>query len=153
MKKLLLPIIMLLLLLCACTAGAPQNAEADVSDPAALYAAIAEQAELPEMLALTEEDLLYIVGVEPQWYTAAAAYTALSGTSPDEILIFRAADQASADLLQETLERRLQYKQDSAAQYLTENQPVLKTGVVRADGLTVSLLVTGDMEAVLSVYP
>ena len=104
------------------------------------------------MLALTEE-ILYMIGVEPQWYTAAAAYVAFSGTSPDEILIFWVADPASVELLEETLDARLQYKRKSAMQYLTENQPVLKNGVVRTDGFTVSLLVTKDMKAVLSVYP
>ena len=105
------------------------------------------------MLALSEEELLYMIGVEPEQYTAYAAYTASSGTSPEEILIFRASDEASKEQILETLQNRLHYKQDSAAQYLTENQGILRDGVVRADGLTVSLIVTEDIAAALSVYP
>jgi len=93
------------------------------------------------------------MGIEPQWYTAAAAYAAADSTSPVEILILRAADDASVGQLKEALESRLKLKQDSARLYLTENQSLLRTGVVRVDGLTVSLLVAEDMEAVLSVYP
>ncbi|MBE6560285.1 MAG: DUF4358 domain-containing protein [Ruminococcaceae bacterium] len=148
MKKLLISLAAALLL-GACAA----KEAADVSDPAAVYGAIAEAAELSDMFALTADDLLYMIGIEPEWYTASAAYMATEGTSPEEILIFRAADQASADQILEILQSRLQYKQDSAAQYLTENQGILKDGVVRADGLTVSLIVTKDMEAVLSIYP
>ena len=148
MKKLFVSLAVVLLL-GACSA----KEAADVSDPAAVYSVIAEAAEIGDMFALTSEDLLYMIGIEPQWYTASAAYMASEGTSPEEILIFRAADQASADLILETLQNRLQYKQDSAAQYLTENQGILKNGIVRADGLTVSLIVTKDMESVLSIYP
>jgi hypothetical protein len=62
-------------------------------------------------------------------------------------------DEAAAVLLENTLNTRLQYKRDSAAQYLTENQPMLENGVVRRDGLTVSLLVAVDMDAIESCYP
>jgi len=138
------------LLLSACTAKHPA---ADLSDPAALYSAMTEVTELGDMFALTDEDLLYMIGVDPQWYTSCAAYMASEGTSPEEILIFRAADAASAERILETLENRLQYKRACAAQYLVENQSLLRDGVVRADGLTVSLIVTEDIEAVHSVYP
>ena len=149
MKKLLL-LLMMLVCLASC---AKDGGAAEIADPAALYSAVAGTASLPEMLALTEEELLYLMGIEPQWYTAAAAYAAADSTSPVEILILRAADDASVGQLKEALESRLKLKLESARLYLTENQSLLRTGVVRVDGLTVSLLVAEDMEAVLSVYP
>ena len=150
MKKTIAFFAGLLLLFASCAAKAPP---ADISDPSALYEAIAGAAGISDMLALSEEELLYMIGVEPDQYTAYAAYTASSGTSPEEILIFRASDEASKEQILETLQNRLRYKQDSAAQYLTENQGILRDGVVRADGLTVSLIVTENIAAALSVYP
>lgn len=148
MKKIALILALLLLILSGC-----EKDSAEITDPAAQYAEIAAAAQLPEMLALTADELLYMIGIEPTWYTDAAAYTALSGTSPEEILIFRAADADAAVLLREALDARLKYKQDSAKLYLTENQDMLRGGTVRTDGLTVSLIVCADMEAALSVYP
>ena len=150
MKKVIAFFAGLLLLLASCAVKTPT---ADVSDPSALYEAIADAAGISDMLALNEEELLYMIGVEPDQYVAYAAYTASNGTSPEEILIFRASDEASKEQILETLQNRLRYKQNSAAQYLTENQGILRDGVVRADGLTVSLLVVEDITAALSVYP
>ena len=149
MKKFVL-IMAVMLLLGACAAKTPA---ADVSDPSEVYSAMTEVTDLSEMFPMTADDLLFMIGIEPEWYTASASYMSGEGTSPEEVIILRAADQSAADDIMEMLQSRLQYKQDSAAQYLTENQPILEKGIVRMDGLTVSLIVLADIESALSVYP
>ena len=152
---LIFTVLALLCLLSACTDRAEEiqdTAPVVPMTPTALYTQIADAAPLPAMITLTAEELFDVIGIDPAWYTESAAYFAADGTSPDEILIFRAVDDASASALEEVLHARLQYKQDSAAQYLTENQAMLEDGTVRRDGLTVALLVTADMDAVLDVY-
>ncbi len=138
--------------LAACTQQTP-NAPQALPAPDVLYQTIADAADLVPMLTLTSDELYDVIGIDPAWYTESAAYFAADGTAPDEILIFLAVDEAAAVLLENTLNTRLQYKRDSAAQYLTENQPMLENGVVRRDGLTVSLLVAVDMDAIESCYP
>lgn len=144
--------LLLTALLPACAAETPPTPEA-LPAPGVLYAQIAENAALPAMVTLTADELYDVIGIDPAWYSDSAAYFAADGTAPDEILIFLAVDEAAAESLVSVLGTRLQYKRDSAAQYLTENQPMLEGGVVRRDGLTVSLLVTRDMDAVEGCYP
>ena len=54
--------------------------------------------------------------------------------------------------IQALLDQRLEYKQESGQLYLTEDQPMLQAGVVRRDGLTVSLIVSGQADEILRVY-
>jgi len=151
MIKRILPAVILLLL--CLTAGCASDTDAALPAPGELYASISELPDFPEMLELTDEEILYMIGIEPHQYTEAAAYTALSGTSPEEILIFLAADEENADLIEQALRDRLQYKRDSARLYLSENQPLLDAGTVRRDNLTVSLLVIRNADEVLKLYP
>lgn len=46
----------------------------------------------------------------------------------------------------------MDYKQESGQLYLTEYQPVLQAGIVRRDGLTVSLIVSDQLEDIMRVY-
>ncbi|MBE6658994.1 MAG: DUF4358 domain-containing protein [Ruminococcaceae bacterium] len=145
-------VLMLSMLLSACETETPPTVT-PLPEPAVLYGQIAEKTTLPAMVTLTADELYDVIGIDPAWYSASAAYFAADGTAPDEILIFLAVDEAAAESLVSVLGTRLQYKQDSASQYLTENQPMLESGVVRRDGLTVSLLVAADMDAVEGCYP
>lgn len=120
-------------------------------EPAELYAAIEKQADLPDELTdLTQELLEDFTGISPEEYESAVYYLAEAGLAPDEIAIVKAKDTDSADHIQILLQKRLDDKQKAAENYLTEFMPILKAGVVRRDGLTVSLLVTANMENVLS---
>ncbi len=132
--------------------GNKETHSATLPMPTELYAQIAQTVSLPDMLTLTAEELYDVIGIDPAWYTASAAYFSVNGTSPEEILIFLAVDETAADALENALRTRLKYKQDSAAQYLTENLPMLNDGIVRRDGLTVSLLVCTDTETVSKLY-
>ena len=146
-------ILFLMLLFSSC--GGAADASVKIEEPMTpmmLYEQIAQTSGLPAMITLTAEELYDVIGIDPAWYSESAAYFASDGTAPDEILIFLAVDESAADALEGVLYTRLQYKQDSAEQYLTENQPMLENGVVRRDGLMVSLLVCADMDTAEKVY-
>ena len=141
-------------LLTACSGSTSDMvSEQTLPAPTALYAQIADAAALEQMITLTADELFDVIGIDPAWYTESAAYFSADGTSPHEVLIFLAVDASAAEALETVLQGRLRYKQDSAAQYLTENQPLLESGIVRRDGLTVSLLVTAEQDAVKALYP
>lgn len=72
--------------------------------------------------------------------------------APDEIIIVQRKDNETAENAQELLEKRLEYKQESGQLYLTEYQPILQAGIVQRDGLTGSLIVSGQVEEILLVY-
>lgn len=124
----------------------------DLPEPDVLYSAVADAAELSEMIELTPEELQNLVGIDPQDYVSCAAYQAGWGMSPDEIIIVRASDELKADDIEERLKERVEHKRKSYEVYLTENLPIVDSAVVLRDGVTVSLLITENIEAAQSAY-
>ena len=137
----------LALLLSACGARA-----GELPVPAELFAAIQTEVELPEMVDTAETDLEALTGIGPDSYDGAVCCRLGEGTAPDEIIIVRGRDEEAAGDIQALLEKRLDYKQECGRLYLTEYQPMLRAGVIRRDGLTVSLIVSGQVEEILRVY-
>lgn len=124
----------------------------ELPPPDELFAAIQADVDLPEMVDTAETELEDLTGIGPDSYDGAVCYRLYDGLAPDEIIIVRGKDNEAAEKVQELLERRLEYKQESGRLYLTEYQPMLQAGVVRRDGLTVSLIVSEQVEEILKVY-
>lgn len=124
----------------------------ELPPPAELFTAIQADVDLPEMIDTAETDLEALTGIGPDSYDSAVCYRLCEGTAPDEIIIVRGRDEEAAGNIQELLEKRLEYKQESGQLYLTEYQPTLQAGIVRRDGLTVSLIVSEQVEEILLVY-
>lgn len=138
-------------LLCLIVSGCSKES-ADLPAPGELYSAVADAAGLSEMLELTPEELQNLVGIDPEEYVDYAAYQASWGMSPDEIIIVRAVDESKAKDIEEKLKSRVEHKRKSSEVYLTENLPIIDAGVVRRDGVTVSMLITENIEAAQSAY-
>lgn len=120
----------------------------ELPPPADLFAAIQAEVELPEMIDTAGTELEALTGIGPELYDSAVCYRLREGTAPDEIILVRGRDEGSAADIQERLEKRLEYKQGSGRLYLTEYQPMLQAGVVRRDGLSVSLIVSGQVDQI-----
>lgn len=147
MRRYLTALAALALLLSGCRAKA-----SELPPPAELLAAIQAEVELPEMVDTAETDLEALTGIGPEDWDSAVCCRLLEGVAPDEIIIVQAGSEEAADRVQELLEKRLAYKQESGRLYLTEYQPMLQDGVVRRDGLTVSLIVSGQAADIARVY-
>lgn len=137
----------LILLLAGCSAQ-----ERDMPEPDQLVVMIHEAVTLPEMIDAGGNYLELLTGISPDSYDDAVCYLLAEGTAPDEIIIVRAKDEAGAKTIQQLLEKRLAYKAKSVEQYFTEYQPVVQAGVVRRDGLTVSLIVSDQVSEIIQVY-
>ena len=120
--------------------------------PPEIYAAITETIALPELVELPEELFIYSYGIEPEWFDSAVSYSCLDSMKPDEIVIIRAVDEEAANNVRKKLKTRLAYKIKSAENYLPETVPILNNGVVRQDGLIVSMIVSGEITAIINVY-
>lgn len=140
-------LVFLALLLPGCGAKARE-----LPSPAQLLAAVQAGAELPEMVDTAETELEALTGIGPDRYDGAVCCRLSEGTAPDEFIIVRGRDEKAAGEIQKLLEKRLEYKRESGKLYLTEYQPMLQAGVVRRDGLTVSLIVSEQVDAVMRVY-
>lgn len=147
MKKYLPILFLLAILLSGCSVETRE-----LPPPAELFDTIQANVDLPEMVDTANTDLDALTGIEPNSYDNAVCYRLYEGTAPDEIIIVQGRDNEAAEKIQELLEKRLEYKQESGQLYLTEYQPMLQSGVVRRYGLTVSLIVSGQVEEILRLY-
>lgn len=136
-----------LISLCACSAPA-----AELPAPEELFAAIENTVELPEMADVADDYLESVLGLFPEDCDGAVYYLLAEGIAPDEIVIIQAKDDSSAKDIQKKLEERLDYKEQAAQIYLTEYMPVIQAGIVRRDGLTLSLIVSEQVEQIVQVY-
>ena len=147
MRRYLIVLAVVALLLSGCPGEAKE-----LPAPAELFAEIQAEVELPEMINTAETDLEALTGIGPDSYDSAVCYRLCEGTAPDELIIVRANSAGDTDKIQELLEKRLDDKREAGTLYLTEYQPMLQAGVVRRDGLTVSLIVSGQVEEIARVY-
>lgn len=150
MKQCIRPVLLLAALLtalCACSSPAAQ-----LPPPDELFAEIVGAVELPDMTDLADEYLESALGLSPEDCDGAVYCLVTEGTDPDEIVIIRARDSDGADSIRTRLEERLAYRERAAQLYLTEHMPVIQAGVVRQDGLTLSLIISGRVDEILQVY-
>lgn len=138
---------MLILLLSGCG-----SREHDMPAPDQLLLDIHEAVALPEMMDVGDEYLESLTGISSDSYDDAVCYMVTEGTAPDEIIIIQAKDEVNAQTIQHQLEDRLAYKIKSVQQYFTEYQPMVQAGIVRRDGLTVSLIVSDQVSEIIQVY-
>ena len=120
--------------------------------PPEMFAAIAEKVELPEMVELPIDWFYDYYGIKPEQFSDAISYSCVSVMLPDEIVIIEAINSDEADDILAKLTTRLSMKENAAMNYFTETVASIQNGVIRQDSLTVSLLVSSDIEAILKVY-
>ena len=147
MKCRIFTALLLVALLSSCSAK-----EVNLPPPSEMFIAIGSAVGLPEMVDVVDELMEENTGIEPSDYDNAVYLILEVGLAPDEIVIVRAKDNAAAAAIQEKLEKRLAYKEKSAENYLTEYLPMIKNGVVRRDGLTISLIVSEHSAQIVEIY-
>jgi len=118
--------------------------------PAEIYAKISVL--LPEMAPLSADEIEMQYGIEEFEYSSAVAYSNLDMLKPDEIVVVQAISETEAEAIREKLETHVTAAEQSAQDYLPENVPVIRDAVVRRDGLTVSLLVSENIDEIVKAY-
>ncbi len=136
--------------MCLFITGCAKNT--DTPPPETLYDAVAGAAGLTEMVRYTPEELAGLTGIEPDEYSAIAAYVTSQGMGADEIIIVLATDNESAGRIEELLSNRLEYLRDSAVNYQPERLPIFDSAQIRRDGLTVAMLITENIDAAVDAY-
>jgi hypothetical protein len=149
-KKIVLAMVCITLI-AAIAAGCAKKA-AELPEPSVLYSAVQSAAGLSDMIELSPAELLDLTGIADNQYSLCAAYRTGLGMLPDEVIIIRAVDADDALDVESKLKDRVEYKRKSAMVYLTENLPTIEAGVVRRDGLTVTLIVAEGIEAAIEAY-
>ena len=146
MRK-MLAVCLALLGLTACSSG-----KAELPAPGELYETICAAVELPAMSDVAEYMLEANTGIAPDEYDTAVYYILEEGMAPDQIILVRAKDEAAAAGIEEKLSAWLTYQEEASRMYLTEYMPLYQKGVIRRDGLTVSLIVSEQVDEIVQVY-
>ena len=133
--------------LSACSAG-----PAELPEPGQLFETIRAAVQLPEMVDVAADMLEANTGISADEYNDAVYYIPMDSIIPEEIILIRAVDDSAALDIREKLQSYLDYRIESARVYLTEYMPVLQYGVVRQDGLTVSLIISEQVSGIVSVF-
>lgn len=139
-------------LLLAAILTACANQKAALPSPAQLFEELENSVSLPKMSEVSAYMLEENTGISSEDYEEAVYYILEAGMAPDQIIIVLANDETSAAAVEEKLQSWLDYQIKASQNYLTEYMPLLQAGVVRRDGLTVSLIVSPDVEEILSFY-
>ena len=139
-------------LLIAAGLSACSAKQAELPEPGQLFETIQEAVQLPEMVDVAADMLEANTGISAGEYTGAAYYIPMDSVMPEEIILIRAVDDGAARDIREKLESYLDYRVEAARVYLTEYMPVLQAGVVRRDGLTVSLIISEQVSEITAVY-
>ena len=143
----ILAVCLALLLTAACG-----EKKAELPEPDVLYEEIRSAAALPAMSNVAEYMLQPDTGIAPDEYNRAVYYIPDAGIAPEQIIIVQAKDAAGAAKIEEKLHAWLEYQEEGSQTYMTENMPLFQAGVVRRDGLTVSLIVSAQAEEIETVY-
>lgn len=143
----ILAVCLVLISLTACSAG-----KAQLPEPDKLYEEIRASVELPAMSDVAEYMLEANTGITPDEYDGAVYYIPEEGMAPDQIIIVCAKDETSAAEVEEKLNSWLIYQEEGSRMYLTEYMPLFQAGMVRRDGLTVSLIVSAQADEIAEVY-
>lgn len=124
----------------------------ELPEPGALYEEIKSAVELSPMSDVAEYMLEANTGIAAAEYDGAVYYVPEEGMAPDQIIIVRAKDAAGAEAIEDKLNEWLTYQEEGSRVYMTENMPLFQTGVIRRDGLTVSLIVSARVAEIEAVY-
>lgn len=160
MKKAIALLLMItLMMLSACDAGTPAASQEDVTadtvDLSAVMQDIRSKTELPEMMDLTDDNLLDYFGIDPQWVSDYAACINANGYEKDEIILLRAADEEALSRLQDALMESLNNAAAEMENYLPDQYALIQSSQVRHSGLYVWLFISNQsdkMQAVVDSY-
>ena len=96
--------------------------------------------------------MLSFYGIEADQMADFAAVTCAMGIAADEIVIVKAADEDSAQVVEELLLQRLENRKSEFQNYLPDQYEVLTRGTVERDGVYVRLIVSPQSEALAERY-
>lgn len=124
--------------------GGADTGNASVSE---IYTALNEAVEFPEMLSLSEADLMSYLGIDSSLYTEKEAHIPLTAVSGDMVLIFKAADDAGVSAIREKLENYRSQKLAEMNNYLPDEYEKIGKSSVKTSGSIVWLVVSAEQEA------
>ena len=139
-------------LLCACGGGS-QPAELPAPDVAKLADDMFAAATLEDELMSIDADIMgNLYEYDEECIAEAAVYTSSTMSTPEEIAVFKAADEASVEYVEEMVKLRLQNLQFSYEDYQPLEMTKIENAVIETKGLYTAFIVCGDPAPVQEVF-
>lgn len=163
MKKTITLFLTAVLLFCAAGCAAKPDAQtaetgsgasaqsADAVDLAPLLQEMLDSVTLPEMMTLSQDDLLDYFGLEAQWCADAAACINANGFEKDEIILVRAADADSVPLVTACLETALENAAAEMQNYLPQQYAMIRECKVQSRDLYVWLFISDKADQLQTI--
>ncbi len=162
MKKIIIAVVIAIFVFTAAACGtttAPTESTAKTPEGAVDLAGVMQEmldsVSLPEMMTLTQDDLVDYFGLEPQWCADSAACINSNGYEKDEIVLVRAADAQSVQQIRDCLEASLENAAAEMQNYLPQQYAMIRKCKVESRDLYVWLFISDNadqMQAILDKY-
>lgn len=110
------------------------------------------QVEFDDTLILREEDMLDFFGIKAENMETFAAVTCSNGISAQEIVLVKAVDEDSAEVVMEKLTNRLDARSAEAENYLPDQFAIIKECKVQRHGVYVALIIHPEHEKLENLY-
>ena len=112
---------------------------------------ILDTVSLPDMMTLTQNDLVDYFGLEAQWCADSAACINSNGYEKDEIILVRATDADSASRVQECLQKALENAAEEMKDYLPEQYAMIQNCKVESRDLYVWLFISDQVDQMQAI--
>ena len=151
-KRWLALLLLLLMALSACAApAAPARPDAP-RDLASVYQKMEESGALPPMVSVPLSMVPDFYGIEEEMLSDSLFKVSSDSLLADEVVLIRARDEAAAMAILALLNERMATKADEAKDYSPEQYAIIGKGQVLSQGLELALLVSPQVEKLLSLY-
>lgn len=148
MKRISVTIITMLVLalaLCSCSGNATES-----KSVAEMYSSIENEATLPEMLTMSDNDLYDYWGIDVSEYSEYV-FKYADGLYADHIFIIRSDDAAVRADAKSFFESYVSYVTTSLANYNPEEAGKIDAAVVKESGNCVYLVISEDVSAICAI--
>ncbi len=150
MKKTILSVtavLMILVMLASCG-----NNAAEAVNVKEIYQKITGSVSMPaETVELAAEDLADYYGIEADKTAEFAAVQDACGYK-DEIVIIKAADEASAKEIEALLNEHIEYQKDSMKNYDPAQYSILGSSEVITNGVYVAMFISAEQSTMAEIY-
>ena len=118
---------------------------------AGVFTQIKSSVELPDMVELNDKLIERYYGITPDMVADYAGGVDSSGVGQDEIALFKAADDANADAIEQALQTRYDSKLAQQENYNADEAEKIRNCKVEKNGLYVTLIISSDADAITEI--
>ena len=116
-----------------------------------VYADIASQVELPEMIELNDKLLMRYYGLSADVAADFAGGVDSSGVGQDEIVLIKAADESNVAEIEQALQTRYDSKLAQQENYNADEAEKIRNCKVETNGLYVTLIISNDADKITEI--